>query len=140
MLCINVTAAAYFSLFTFHFSFNNAVIFVRENDTWLKSLCLFKIHPAVADDDENITNLYTAGGSAIEANHTRAPFASDDVGFEAFAIVVVDDLDSLPFDEVGGIHEVFVDGNAPDVVQVGLGDLYPVNFRFKSLNQHRLQS
>ncbi len=128
-----------FSLFTFRFSLHQTVILIWENNPRLKRFCFFKIQPGVTNNDEDIPYLYPAGGGTVEANHARASFTFDDVGFEAFTIVVVDDLHAFALNEVGCVQQVFINGDAADVVQVGLRDLNPVNFGFESLDQHRVQ-
>ena len=57
----------------------------------------------------------------------RAALAGDRVGLEAGAVVDVHDVDLLVLEDVGGLQQVRVDRDRPDVVQVAVGDRRPVD-------------
>ena len=48
--------------------------------------------------------------STIEADATRAALSFYNIGLEALTIVVVHDLHLLTGNEIGGVHEILVDG------------------------------
>ena len=52
------------------------------------------------------------------------------IGLEALAIVVVDDLHLLAGNEVGGVHEILVDGDAAHILEVGISDGHTVQLAF----------
>jgi hypothetical protein len=120
--------------------FNQPVVFVGENSDGAESFGFIGRHEGVGDDDHHITDLYPTGGGAVEANHATAPFTTNGVGFEAFTVVVIHDLDLFPFVNIGGFEQLLVNGDTADIVQVGLRDLYPVYFAFKNFDQHRFDS
>ena len=48
-----------------------------------------KIHEGIADDDNRITHLNLAGSSTDQTDATTATLTLDDVGFQAFAIIII---------------------------------------------------
>lgn len=67
-------------------------------------------------DDEFIAHLSFSRSGTIEANDSGTPFTFDDVGFEAFAVVVVHDEHFLIGYHSGGVDEIFIYCNATGVV------------------------
>ena len=108
-----------------------------EDDGGTEGLGFFEVHVGVGHYYYGVAYLYFACCSSVEANATTPALAGYDVGAESLAVVVVDDVDSLACDEVGGIHEVLVDGDAAHVVEVGLGDLDAVELAFQYFYDHR---
>ena len=88
----------------------------------LEGLGLLCVHPGVGHDDDDIARLYKTCCRSIEADDARATLATDDVGLQACAIVVVDDLHLLACDQVGSLEELLINGDAPYIVKVGFGD------------------
>lgn len=82
---------------------------------------LFGCHLNEGHDDEFITHLSFSCRSAIQTNDAGASLAFDDVSFEAFAIVVVDNEHFLVGDHAGGVDQIFINGDATRVVQFRLG-------------------
>ncbi len=61
--------------------------------------------------------------------------AGDRVGLKARAVVDVDHVNLLVLEDVGGLQQVGVDRDRPDVVQVAVGDRGPVDL---GLEHHAL--
>ena len=59
---------------------------------------------------------------AVDSDHTGAALTGDRVGDQPGAVVDVHDGDLFALQQVGGVHQVGVDGHRADVVQIGLGD------------------
>ena len=85
------------------------------------------IHHGISYDDDDVAGLYLAGSCSVEAYRARASFSLDDIGRESFAVVVVDDVYPFAFDDVGCVEQVGINGDAADVVEVGLCYGYTVN-------------
>jgi hypothetical protein len=93
---------------------------------------------SVAFDDDDVVDGYLARSRAIQTDHAALPLSFDDVSLETLAVVDIDNLNALALDEVCGIHEVFIYGDAPNIIEVGLGNAYPMNFRFEDVDVHNL--
>jgi len=117
-------------------SFYQSVVLIRKNRRTPKIFSLFRSHVSIGNDDDNITHLHTPRSRAIEANDPTAPLAADGVGLETLAVVVVDDLHFLPFHHIGGVQQIFINGDTTDVVQIGLRDPDAVYFAFKNFDEH----
>ena len=116
-------------------AFHYAVV-LREHDGGSEGLGLLEIHRGIGDDDDGIAHLDPAGSSSVETDAATAALAADDIGLEAFAVVVVEHLDLLAGNEIGGIHEVLVDGDAAHIVKIGLGDLNTMKFGLQYFYLH----
>lgn len=103
---------------------------VGEDDPRPELLGLLEIHLRIGGDDDHVAHLHLAGRGAVQTDAAAVAFALDDVGLEAFAVVDVHDLDLFALDDVGRFEERLVDGDASHVVEVGLRDPHPVDFRF----------
>lgn len=103
-------------------------LLVRENQGRLKAFGFFEFEHGVTNNDDDVVDGNFSRGWPIEADHACLALAFDDVGFKTLAVIDIDNLNALTFDEVGGIHEVFIDGDTADVVEVGLRYAYPMNF------------
>lgn len=79
-------------------------------------------------DDEFIAHLSFSRRGPIETDDSGSTFPFDDVGFEAFAIVVVDDKHFLVGYHSGGVDEIFIYGNATGVVEFCLRKTNVVDF------------
>ena len=98
----------------------DAVVGVDEDHAGLAGARLGVVHLPVADEDDEVAGVHQPGGRAVDADDAGAARAGDDVGLQAGAVGDVDDRDLLALEQVGGVHEVLVDGDGADVVQVGL--------------------
>src|SRR5256714_789748 len=89
----------------------------------------------VGDDDHPVAGVHEAGGGSVEGHLARP--AHDGVGLEPGAVVDVEDGDLLPLQDVGQRHELGVEGDRADVVEVGPGHLRPVDLRLHHRAAHR---
>ncbi len=110
---------------------------VRENDSGLVLAGLGEVNESVGKYDNHVAHSHLACCGAIEADGARATLAPDGVGFEALAVVDVYDGHFLVFDHVGRIEQIFVDGDAAHIVQLGLRDFNAMNLRLKNFDVHK---
>ena len=82
---------------------------VDEHDRGLAGAGLGVVEVGVRDDDDGVPGVDQPRRGAVQAHHAGAALALDDVGLEPCAVVVVDDLDLLVDQQVGGVHQVAVD-------------------------------
>ena len=97
------------------------------NDARLVALQLGLVVLAVGDHDDRVAPMHQAGGGAVDLDLSRAPHAGDRVGLKARAVVDVDHMHLLVLEDVGGLQQVRVDRDRPDIVQVAIGDRRPVD-------------
>lgn len=104
------------------FAILQLVVRFGEDDGGTKTTCLVGCHLRIGHNDNHIIGLHQACSCAIEAYLTFATLALDDVGNEAFTVVIVYDVYLFAFEHPCRIHQIFVNGDATHVVEVGLGD------------------
>ena len=75
-------------------------------------------------------------GGTVEADHAAARLAGDDVGLQARAALDVCHLDLLILEDACGVHEVLVDGDRPNVVDLGLRDRGSVDLALEHVENH----
>lgn len=109
---------------------------VGEDDGRLEMLGFLKIHCGIGHDDDGVARLHLACSSTVSANDSRTAATSDDVSVKAFAIIVIDDIHTFTGNNVGGVHQVLVDSDAANIVQLRFSDGDTVNFRFDNLYLH----
>jgi hypothetical protein len=90
----------------------------------------------VADDDHPVATMDQMSGGTVETDLTGARRAFDDVGLETSTVVDVDDGDLLELEQIGLPHQVSVDGDRADVVQVRVGDGGAVDLRLHHATTH----
>src|SRR4051794_25324959 len=88
----------------------------------------------VGDHDHLVTGLHESGRGPVEADLART--AGDGVGLEPGAVVDVEHVDLLVLADVGSGHQVDVQGDRADVVQVGVGHRRPVDLRLHHASAH----
>lgn len=108
-----------------------------EDDGGTEGLGFFEVHVCVGHYYYGVAYLYFACCGSVEADAATSALTGYDVGAESLAVVVVDDVYALACDEVGGVHQVLVYGDATHVVEVGLGDLDAVELAFQYFYDHR---
>lgn len=96
----------------------------------------FGRHHGVGHDNHYIANLNLAGGGPVEANDAGIARTGNSVCVEALAVVVVDNEDAFAGKDAGCVHQILIDGDTADVVEAGLGHMYPVNLGFQDLELH----
>ena len=87
----------------------------------------------VGHDDDDIARLGETGGGAVEADDAGAAGAGYGVGFEAGAVVVVDDLYPFIGQDAGFFHQFFINGDAAHIGKIGFGNGSAVNFSFEHI-------
>jgi hypothetical protein len=107
-----------------------AVILFRKNYCGFEGFGFFELHGGVGDNDNGIAYVDEAGSGAVHADHAGTAGALDNIGLETLAVVDIEDGDFLVLDKVGCIHQVFIYSDTAYIMQVGLGDLYPMYFGF----------
>ena len=115
--------------------FSGTVVF-GEDDARLEGASLLEIHERIGYDYDRIAHDNLACSRAIETDAATAAFATDDVCLETLAIVIVHHLHLLACNDSGRIHQILVDGDTADVVQICLRNSYAVNLRFKYFDHH----
>ena len=88
----------------FLYGLRQAVVLVGEDDLWFEPFGFFWLHQGVGHNDDLVAREELAGRSTIEANATRMALARDDVGFDAFAVAVVDHVNLLASHQSCGLH------------------------------------
>lgn len=116
--------------------FKLLVVLVNEDDARVIILQLVLAEDAVADDDDQITRADQARSRAVDADDSGATVTSDGIGGQAIAIVDVNNVDLFAFKNVGGFHQIGVDGARANVVQVSLRDGGSVDLGFQHGAQH----
>ena len=102
------------------------VVFVRKNNQWLVRFSFFVGEHAVGNDDDDVAGLGTTGGGSVEADNARSALTFYDIGYKPFAVIIIHNMYLLVFQQTYRVHQVFIDGDAAHVVQLGLSDFYAV--------------
>lgn len=93
-------------------------------------------HGCIGHDDNLIAHLKSACRRTIQADTSCIARASNGIGFNAFAVHIIDDADTFVRQYAYRIHQVRVDGDASHVVKVGLRDGGAVYFGFQNAERH----
>ncbi len=93
---------------------------------------------AEGGDDDLVAGPGQVGGGAVDLHRAGAGLAVDHVGDEAGAVVDVPDVDLLVGDQVGAGHQLGVDRDAADVVDVAVGHRRPVDLGLEHLPLHQI--
>ena len=92
--------------------------------------------PSPKDDDDNVADHCFTGGRTVQTDLSGAALALDHVRIESLAVVDVQNVNILVLDQSGGIHQVFIDGDAANIVEIGFGYLDAVYFGFQYSDHH----
>jgi hypothetical protein len=76
----------------------------------------------IRHDNHNIAFLHQPRRRTVQTHYPTAAFACNSVGLKTFSIIIVDDGDFFVDADTRGIKQVFIYGNAADVVEVGFGN------------------
>src|SRR5699024_393498 len=101
---------------------HDLVVAVHMNDVLFVPGAFGLVDLHVPDDDHQITGADQTRGRTVDTDDPTATFTDQCIGHEAVAVVDVDDVYLFAVDDVGGLHQICVDGDRTDVVQVGLCD------------------
>lgn len=90
----------------------------------------------IAADDDHVAFFDQSRGSSIQADDSGTGFSGDSVCGQAIAVGDVVDLNAFKFDDIGGLHQVGVDGDAAFVVEVSFRHRSSVNLGFQQRAFH----
>ena len=116
---------------------NDLVLVVDVDDDRRVSLEVALIVGPKGSDDDLVARPGQVGGGAVDLHRARAGLAVDHVGDEAGTIVDVPDVNLLVGDQVRGGHQLGVDSDAADVVDVTIGHRRPVDLGLEHLPLHQ---
>ena len=111
---------------------------VGEHDLRLELEAFFGGDDSVCHNDDDITHLDLARCCTIQTDGATAALTCDGVGVKSLTVIHVNNIHALALDDASGIHEVLVDGDAANVVEVGIGDRHTVYLGFHDLDVHSL--
>src|SRR3984957_16164297 len=93
-------------------------------------------HPTIAGQNDEVAGLNEVGSGPIDADVTGATSTRDDVGGQTGAVGDVVDVDLFVLQEARALHEIQVDGDGADVVQVGPGDRGAMDLAEQEVPEH----
>src|SRR2546423_1398593 len=82
-----------------------------------------------------MADTHAMGRRAVDDDLAGAAFTCDHVGLESFAVVYVPDMDEFVGNQARALDQVGVDGDAADVIYVGLRDGRPVYFALEQMKE-----
>ena len=94
----------------------------------------------ITDDDNDVALRIQTSGCPIETDNSGATSTSNGVCFQAGAVADIDHLYYFIGIDIGSFQQIEVDGDAADIVQVGLGNGGAVNLAFAHSALHRHSS
>ena len=115
---------------------DDRVVLVDVDDDRRVGLEVALVVGAEGGDDDLVAGAGQVGGGAVDLHRARAGLAVDHVGDEAGAVVDVPDVDLLVGDQVRAGHQLGVDRDAADVVDVAVGHRRPVDLGLEHLPLH----
>ena len=80
--------------------------------------------------------MHEVRGGAVDGDHSAAARGRDHIGLEPRAVGDVGDRHLLALEQIGGVHQVDVDRDRADIMEVGLGHRRPVDFRLHHHPHH----
>lgn len=116
---------------------HGSVVPVDENQDRCEAFQLPIIVAGVAEDDHDVAFLHQSCGCSIYLHLTGAGLTRDCVGLKAGAVVDIDHVHGLEFEDMGQSHQLGVDGQRAYVIEVAGRDSGAVNL---ALEQRTLQS
>jgi hypothetical protein len=116
--------------------FRNSIFIVNQNNHWIQILYLRRLEPRLGKDYDFVSGLEVPRRRTIQADVTLVAFAWHHVGLPKGAIREVRDVHILEGRDAAGFEEGFVNGDRAFIMQIGLSDRRPMNFRHARANQH----
>ena len=92
------------------------MIVVWEDNRGLEGIRFFFGHECISHDDDGVAYMHEVSSSTIDADASATAFTRNDVSLDACAVGIIHDLHFLTCIDIGSIHEVFIDGDATDIV------------------------
>ena len=114
--------------------FGNFVLLINEDNYRVECAHLARFEPCFGEDDDFIAGLEVACRRAVQADVTFAALAGHDICLPEDAVRDVCDIYILKWFHPRRIDDVLVDCNRAHVVEVGLGDGRPMDFRHTDAN------
>lgn len=84
-------------------------------------------HRSVCHNDDDVAGVYPTGSGTVKADHSTFAGSGYCVSVKPFAIVVVNDENSLAGKNSGGVHQVLIYGDAANIVEASFGNGNAVN-------------
>src|SRR4051794_26323701 len=100
---------------------HRSVVVVDVDDDRRVGLQIALVVGTEGGDDDLVPRSGQVGGRAVHLHRPGARLAVDHVGDEAGAVVDVPNVDLLVGDQVSACHQLGVDGDAADVVDIAVG-------------------
>src|SRR5579859_876956 len=118
--------------------FGDVIVSIDEDQARLQRANFLLVILPIADDNDDIAFGSMTGCSPVQADHPGTTRPGDGVRFQARAVVDVDHLHFFVGIDVGGFQQIGIDGDAANILQVGLGDGGTVNLAFahSALHSH----
>ena len=114
------------------------VIVVHEHD--MRSIGgIFELlwrHLAIVHDDHLIAHIHQVRCCAIQADDSTAWLSCDHIGFKAIAVIAIGDGNELVFHDACGFHEIGVDGDRSDVIELSLSYGCAMDLALQYIEQH----
>ncbi len=114
----------------------DAVFFVDKNNFRFVGFGFLRIEVGEARDDDVVPLLGQVGRRAVDLDDAGTLGARDYIGFKAASVGHIPDVDVLMGDQVGGLHQVRVNGDTPLIMQVRHGDRGTVDLGFEHGTKH----
>lgn len=100
-------------------------------------LCyLIRRHISIGHDDDLVAYTHTLGCSAVEADDSRTAFSRNGVSLKAIAIVNIDDLDFLVFEDAGLVQQIDIDRDTTYIIKVCLCDCGTMDLGLEESDVH----
>jgi hypothetical protein len=107
---------------------------VDEYDTTNMTGRTLLIPPAETGDDDQVTRLREACGSAVQANLARVSLRGQCIRFEPGAVINIPYMNRLKRENTGFLQQSFVDRDTTLVIEIGTRHNRPVDFGSHYLN------
>jgi len=114
------------------------VVVFGKYDRRLERLGLLKVHHRKRHDDDDIAHLHFARGGTVQADAPTSTLALDHISVETLPVVVVDNLNFLAGNKIRRVHQVLINGDTANIIQVGLGHLHAMQLALQNLYLHLL--
>ena len=112
-------------------AFPDLVLFVHHDYDWFVVPGFFGREHRIVHDDDHVPRLHAAGSRAVQADDPGATGTGDDVSLQPGAVVVVHHLHPFMGQDIGRLHELFVNGDAAHVAEICLRHRGAVDFGFQ---------
>ena len=105
----------------------------REDDERLEPPLFLFCHQGIGHNDNRVADLHKVRCRTVHTDTAATALTRNGIRFQACTIGIVHHLHLFTGVDMCRVHEVFINGDTSDVVQVGLGNRYAVDFGFENL-------